>query len=111
MGSESVIPLEIDRSSETEIRIRWADGHETVFPARRLRLACPCAGCVDETTGIRILDPDTVPVDVRALGARLVGRYGVEFDWSDGHRTGIYTFTGLRADCPCCRSGKGEGKG
>lgn len=103
MISDSVIPVEIDRSAETEILIRWADEHETVFPARRLRLMCPCAGCVDETTGIRTLDPDSVPTDVGALGARLVGRYGVEFDWSDGHRTGIYTFTGLRADCPCCR--------
>ncbi|MBD3162449.1 MAG: DUF971 domain-containing protein, partial [Candidatus Latescibacteria bacterium] len=84
------VPVEIDRSSETEIRIEWSDGHETVYPARVLRLLCPCADCVDEATGVRTLDPATVPQDVRALGIRLVGRYAVEFDWSDGHGTGIY---------------------
>ena len=95
-AGDSTTPVEIDRSTETEVRIRWADGHETVYPARRLRLMCPCADCVDEVSGVRTLDPETVPEDIRALAARLVGRYGVEFDWSDGHGTGIYTFETLR---------------
>jgi DUF971 family protein len=98
---ESPSPVEIDRSSETEVRIVWADGHRTVYPARILRLLCPCAGCVDESSGVRILDPATVPADVRATGIRMVGRYAVEFDWSDGHHTGIYTFESLRWFCPC----------
>ena len=95
------LPTEIDRSSETEARIHWADGHASVFPARTLRLSCPCAACVDEDTGVRTLDPATVPEDVRILGARLVGRYAVEFSFSDGHSLGFYTFEGLRRACPC----------
>jgi DUF971 family protein len=95
------LPREIDRSTETEARIVWADGHVSVYPARRLRLSCPCAACVDETTGVRTLDPATVPEDVRILGAKLVGRYAVEFAFSDGHSLGFYTFEGLRAGCPC----------
>jgi DUF971 family protein len=100
------VPLEIDRSSETEVRIVWADGHRSEFSARSLRLLCPCAECVEETTGRRILDPRTVPADVRALSASLVGRYAVEFDWSDGHATGIYSYVLLRWACPCeeCRA-------
>ena len=96
MANPQPVPLEIDRSPETEVRIAWADGHRSVFPARSLRLLCPCAECVEETTGRRILDPRTVPEDVRALAASLVGRYAVEIDWSDGHSTGIYTWEYLR---------------
>jgi DUF971 family protein len=95
-SKEATTPVEIDRSAMTEIRIRWADGHESVYAARRLRQMCPCAECVDEVSGVRILDPDSVPEDIQALAARLVGRYAVEFDWSDGHLTGIYTFETLR---------------
>jgi ATP-binding protein involved in chromosome partitioning len=91
-----VMPLEIDRSAETEVRVLWSDGRETRFPARALRILCTCAECVSETTGERLLDPDTVPEDIRAVGIDLVGRYGVSFTWSDGHSTGIYTFEALR---------------
>ena len=101
-------PVEIDRSAETEIRIEWRDGHRTIYAARSLRLLCPCAECVDESTGRRILDPDTVPADVRAKSARMIGRYAVEFRWSDGHDTGFYTFENLRRLCPCdgCREAR-----
>lgn len=97
----SPMPVEIDRSAETRITVRWDDDHESAWTARELRLLCPCAGCVDEVTGEPILDPATVPDDIRALGARLVGRYAVEFHWSDGHSTGMYTFPLLRASCRC----------
>ena len=30
-----------------------------------------------------------------------VGSYALQFHWSDGHSTGIYTWTLLRAACPC----------
>jgi len=33
--------------------------------------------------------------------AELVGRYAVQIHWSDGHATGIYTFSYLRNLCPC----------
>ena len=61
------MPLEIDRSAETEVRILWSDGRESRFAARALRLLCTCAECVHELTGERILDPDSVPEDVRAM--------------------------------------------
>jgi len=75
--------------------------------ARALRLACPCAECVEEMTGRRLLDPTRVPAEVRPVALALVGGYGLRVHWSDGHSTGIYTFARLRADCPCprCRPG------
>ncbi len=32
---------------------------------------------------------------------QLVGRYGIEPTWNDGHRMGIYDFEMLRRLCPC----------
>lgn len=72
-----------------------------VYPSRMLRLACPCAACVDEMTGRPLLDPARVPEDVAPLAVELVGGYGIRVRWSDGHSTGIYTFELLRSICPC----------
>lgn len=98
-------PVEIRRVEDRELHITWADGHRTVYANRYLRETCPCAACVDEVTGVRTLDPATVRPDVRARAIDLVGRYAIKIAWSDGHATGLYTFTRLRADCPCpaCR--------
>jgi len=77
--------------------LEWAAPESAVFlAARRLRLACPCAQCVEEMTGRPILDPGTVPVDVRPVHLALVGTYGLRIQWSDGHHTGIYPFAWLK---------------
>jgi len=94
-------PLEIGRANLYDVKIKWQDGHEGVYPARHLRLNCPCAGCVDEVTGKRRLTAAMVPDDVKPLGIQLVGNYAISITWSDGHATGIYAFDRLRAMCPC----------
>ncbi len=99
-------PVEISRANQHDVKIRWQDGHESIYPARTLRLACPCAGCVDEVTGRRRLIARSVPEDVHPLKIEAVGRYAITIRWSDGHRTGIYAFNLLRALCPCCASGE-----
>ena len=83
------------------LRIEWGDGHVSEYEPRYLRLQCRCAGCIDEMSGARLLDPRTVPEDVYPLSIRYVGRYALSFAWSDGHATGIYPFELLRAVCPC----------
>lgn len=108
MAVANPMPREIDRSAGTEVRIRWADEHESIFPARTLRIACPCAECVDEATGVRVLDPGRVPEGVRVESASLVGRYAVAFRFDDGHSLGFYTFDGLRRACPCATCGEGR---
>jgi DUF971 family protein len=95
------MPVEVRRVEEREIHVRWADGHRSVFPNVGLRRACPCAQCVHELTGARLLDPASVPADVRAEAIALVGRYAMRVRWSDGHDTGIFTWQGLRDACPC----------
>jgi ATP-binding protein involved in chromosome partitioning len=101
MALRSSIPYAITRRDDG-LLIEWQAGsHEGFFPARALRLACPCAGCVEEMTGRPLLDPATVPADVRPLRQALVGAYGLKISWSDGHDTGIYTFERLLDACPC----------
>ncbi|MDB4947965.1 MAG: hypothetical protein JWM27_614 [Gemmatimonadetes bacterium] len=96
-ASDRTTPLEVGPTEDgTELRIRWKDGAVSEYPPRYLRLCCPCAGCVEEMTGRPLLDPARVPLDVHPRAVRYVGDYALSFDWSDGHRTGIYPFDYLR---------------
>ena len=95
------MPDEIIGLLRARITIKWADGHETIYAARDLRLACRCAMCIEETSGKPLLDPATVTPNVRAKAIELIGNYAISIDWSDGHTTGIYNFRDLRANCPC----------
>jgi DUF971 family protein len=102
------IPHAITRRDEG-ILIEWDNaGHEAWFPARALRLACPCAACVDEMSGRALLDATSIPGDIRPVSLALVGAYGLRVQWSDGHGTGIYTFQRLLSSCPCeaCRGSR-----
>ena len=83
------------------VEIAWDEAHVGRFDARSLRLACPCAACVDEFTGRPLLDPATVPDDVSADSIELVGAYAIRVRWTDGHGTGMQTFEWLAAHCPC----------
>jgi DUF971 family protein len=106
------LPHAIAREADG-VRIEWdTAGHVWLYPARELRLACPCAACVEEMTGRRLLQPEAVHPDVRPESLALVGAYGLGIRWSDGHDTGIYTFELLRALCRCprCRAGAGAGE-
>jgi len=94
-------PRGVDLRADGGLSILWDDGHRAAYSAPRLRLACKCALCEDEWTGTRRIEAAAVPADIRLLGVKPVGRYGLQFDWSDGHSTGIYTFDRLRGLCEC----------
>ncbi len=88
-------PLEINRHGAHDIQIRWNSGEEAVYPARFLRGQCPCATCVDEVTGNRIVNESALPILVYPTKIEPVGRYAIQVFWSDGHSTGIYTWERL----------------
>ena len=90
-------PLEISKTSPRQITIRWNDGKTSVYSIHYLRSECACAQCVNEITGMRILDPRTISEDLTVTNAEHVGRYGIKFRFSDGHDNGIYTWERLRA--------------
>ena len=82
------------------IRIEWSDGAETVYTAAELRRLCPCAGCIHELTGEKLLDPASVPDDLYQRQVSLVGNYAIAVQFSDGHSTGIFPFPFLRDNDP-----------
>ena len=94
---DSIAPDHIGPSEDGKsLVIRWKDDHESVYDPRFLRLNCPCAGCVDEMSGQKILEDGGVSEDVRILEIHTVGNYAISIKWSDGHDTGIYAFERLR---------------
>ena len=97
----SSIPSEIERVGGREIRITWDDGHVSTYANADLRFACACANCVEEWSGVRRIQRESIPSDIFPTGMELVGNYAVQITWSDGHATGIYTYDSLRALCPC----------
>ena len=54
-----------------------------------VRSECPCATCRNEWTGERMLDPASIPGDLKLTGMDNIGTYAVQFAWSDGHSSGI----------------------
>jgi DUF971 family protein len=89
-------PARVTPFPNGELGIVWEDGHESYLAGRLLRCACPCAMCVDEMSGKKLLRDDRIPQDVRIAKLEPTGNYGVRIVWSDGHSTGIYTFENLR---------------
>ena len=92
--------VRILRRDPSRIAIEWADGHTTVYQAPELRRLCPCAQCVSETSGQRLLDPASVGVDLTQVDVRIVGNYAITVQFSDGHATGIFTYSYLRDNDP-----------
>ncbi|CAN5625585.1 hypothetical protein BH20ACI3_BH20ACI3_35330 [soil metagenome] len=95
----SIEPREIKQEGDAELRITWADDHISRYSAAGLRRACPCAQCVNEWTGQRVLKPEAISQELTITDLNIVGRYALNFRWSDGHETGIYSFQYLRELC------------
>jgi DUF971 family protein len=95
----AIEPREIKHQDDFTLRITWGDGRECTYRATSLRRACPCAQCVNEWTGERVLKPDSIDEELEIADLSVVGRYALNFRWSDGHETGIYSFKYLRELC------------
>jgi len=92
-------PREIKHEDDSTLSITWADGQQCVYRAAELRRSCPCAQCVNEWTGQRVLKPESISDNIEIQDLSIVGRYALNFRWSDGHETGIYSFRYLRELC------------
>jgi DUF971 family protein len=104
---ERYIAERVEASKEVGLRITWGDGHVSHWDLASVRGACGCAACHElRKAGRPVYLEASGELDVK--GADLVGSYGISFDWSDGHRTGIYRWEDLRNGCPCdeCRTSR-----
>ena len=92
-------PLLIKRISQKNnqtFSIVWADEIVQEYRLSNLQKQCPCANCVDENTGKRMVDITRIRSDLKATSIRNVGRYALQIRFSSGCSTGIYTFDMLR---------------
>jgi len=82
--------------TDSGMKVTWTDGKSVELDAHKVRLECPCASCVNEHTGEKMITSGQIPANIKILGLSPVGRYGVAINFSDGHKTGIYKFKTLK---------------
>lgn len=89
--------VQIDLSNEgRQVALVWDDGLTTRVSARALRQHCPCAECVEEWTGRRTFEQQTIPEQMKVIEVAPVGNYALTFTFGDLHRIGIYPWKLLR---------------
>ena len=82
-----------------EVAIRWDDGKESFLSFATLRAASPSAEVKGERDIFGHQSGGEVPknfVGVEVNKWERIGNYAVRFDFSDGHRTGLYSYDLLR---------------
>jgi len=89
-------PKDIRQVDDVTLGITWTDGKESTYNVKMLRESCPCAHCIDEWSGNKRIKPGDIPDSIRPLNIKAVGLYAIQFDWNDGHGTGIYPHALLR---------------
>jgi len=108
--------VQVHVSTGRGLDINWGDGHASHYEFVYLREKCPCATCNDEREkkaaapvggpglpGLPGLGP-ALPMfkpKPTARQAKTVGQYALQFEFNDGHSTGIYSYDFLRTICPC----------
>lgn len=88
------------------LSIEWSDKHLSAYPYAGLRAVCPCVECRgghehmgQPPSRSRVRDARNPELGLTTV--EQVGGYALQFFWSDGHSTGIYTWNYLRLACPC----------
>ena len=83
-----------------EIAIRWSDGCENYLRMDFLRSRSPSAENLGEydLVGRAIIEPKQGRDfrGIRVTGWSPMGGYAIQFEFSDGHRTGLFSFDYLR---------------
>lgn len=90
-----ILPTKVDKAGPKTLSIVWSDERKDLFDVVMLRRSCRCANCVNEMTGEQILKPEQVSEAVRPVKVTSLGRYALNFDWSDGHSS-IFSWEMLR---------------
>ncbi|MFA5262975.1 MAG: DUF971 domain-containing protein [Opitutaceae bacterium] len=83
-----------------ELAISWDDGAESFFRFDALRAASPSAENQGERDILGVThgghDGSKQFGGIQLLGWERIGNYALRFEFSDGHRTGLYSYEYLR---------------
>jgi prepilin-type processing-associated H-X9-DG protein len=108
MRMERMVVQEITPEAMT---VKWVeDGHVSKLSVLTMRRRCPCATCRVERDKMAAnplhVVKDAGPAHFELEDLAPVGRYAVNFLFSDGHSSGIYAWDYLRGLCECdaCKS-------
>jgi DUF971 family protein len=95
---ETPAPERVELDRREHLLLAWSDGTQIVFGLEELRTNCPCAECRGlRERGLPVWPKPASPRPLEATGADLVGGWGLSITWNDGHATGIYPWSLLRA--------------
>ncbi len=107
-------PRKIDVKKDRGLTVEWGDGTVSFYPVAYLRRMSPSAEA-REFRKEQERNPLTVlPASVGRAGplviddAELVGNYAIRIRFSDGHRTGIYSWEYLRSLRPAADDADGR---
>ena len=111
MKPPSTEPARVSVSKSKGVKITWTDGHLSEYGLRYLRDHCPCATCTNAhgTEPAAPVAASPFQMYQQALSISTIepaGTYALAIQWSDGHRSGIYSYDHLRAICPCADCGE-----
>ena len=108
-------PAHLDLQRDTALIITWGDGRTSTYPIEYLRAMSPSAEQRElrremARNPLTVLPSSMAGHDgpLVAVDAELVGRYAVRIRFSDGHDTGIYSWSYLREIDPA-NDGPDEG--
>ena len=94
-------PVHIDLDRTDGLTLTWPDASTDTLPVALLRRMSPSA----EQRNLReemsrnplaVLPANTTGGPLTATNAELVGNYAIRIEFSDGHSTGIFTWSYLR---------------
>lgn len=106
-------PRSLDLDKQKGLSVCWQDGAESFYPIEYLRRMSPSADMRQlreemQTNPLVVLPDSGSSGPITAVNAELVGRYALRVTFSDGHRTGIYSWDYLRSIDPDASPQDGE---
>ena len=85
---------------QNELAVAWDDGSESYILLETLRKYCPCASCGGEKDILgreyRGAPTKYRPESFEIRTFQAVGGYAINFQWGDGHGSGLYPFDLLK---------------
>lgn len=105
MMKSKIRPTNVTADREQRIlTIQWSDGRECRYTFAGLRAVCPCVLCQGGHDHMgrpadKLLLAKSKNDALNLEAATAVGSYAINFVWSDGHDSGIYSWDYLYEAC------------